>query len=119
MCFVLVRAAVHGLPSLFISLYLNGMLRDIKVMLQANKVFKAPGVPVQGATGWGEDTWAWREGEGDRKVERKGRSLTYFTHCVCVCKFHSLVVFVKKLVDESKMQPRKCFHSGNSRIKIL
>ena len=56
MCFVLVRAAVHGLPSLFISPDLNEMLRDIKVMLQANKVFKAPRVPVQGAAGWGEDT---------------------------------------------------------------
>ena len=56
MCFVLVRAAVHGLPSLFISLDLNEMLGDIKVMLQAYKVFKAPQVPVQGAAGWGEDT---------------------------------------------------------------
>lgn len=56
MCFALVQAAVHSLPSLFISLRLNEMLGDITVMLQANKVFKAPGVPVQGAAGWGEDT---------------------------------------------------------------
>lgn len=56
MCFVLERAAVHGQPSLFISFYLNEMLGDIKIMLQANKVFKGPRVPVQEAAGWGEDT---------------------------------------------------------------
>lgn len=41
-------AVVHNLPSLFISLCLNEMLGDIKVMLQAYKLFKAPWVSVQG-----------------------------------------------------------------------
>lgn len=82
MCFALVRAAVHGLPSLFISLDLNEMVGDIKVMLQANKVFKAPRVPVQGAAGWGEDTKGPRE-EGKVIGRLKGEvSVCSMTYCI-------------------------------------
>lgn len=72
MCFALVRDVVRRPPSLSISLSLSEMLRDIKVMLQANKVFKAPGVAVQGAAGWGEDTH-WGPAEDERVMGKLRR----------------------------------------------
>lgn len=62
MCFAL----EHRPPSLFVSLQLNEMLADVKVVLQVNEVFKGPPTraAVQGeAARWGEVEFGRLRGE--------------------------------------------------------
>lgn len=62
MCFALERRP----PSLFVSLRLNEMLTDVKVVLQVNEVFKAPPTRMteQGeAARWGEVEYGRLRGE--------------------------------------------------------